>query len=141
MITNALDQYAATQAYPELNFGSRTLTSSGVHVVRQTVVGRNVAAGAYTLSADRFTFEGAAPPTPAPPMIYKTSFSGGNLTVSGSAGVTNGVYYVLSSSDVSSPRSSWTVVATNLFDASGNFNFSIPIQPDTAQQFYLMKLP
>ncbi len=53
-----LDQYSATTAYPEHTFGSVTFTSAGSHVVRLTVVGRNAAAGAYTISADRISFVG-----------------------------------------------------------------------------------
>jgi len=50
-----LDQYAATPQYPEASFGPITFGGAGSHVVRLTVIGRNPAAGAFTLSADKFT--------------------------------------------------------------------------------------
>jgi hypothetical protein len=140
-VIQALDQYSAATTYPEPSFGNYAIATSGPQVIRQTVVGRHPSAGAFTLSADRFVFEGLLPPAPAPPLIQQTSLLADHLVVTGTTGVTNGVYYVLSSADVTQPRNEWAVVATNLFDGAGDFNFSIPLQPSPAQQFFLLKLP
>jgi hypothetical protein len=51
----AVDQYAATPQYPEASFGRITFAAAGNHVIRLTVTGKNAAAGAFTLSADKFT--------------------------------------------------------------------------------------
>lgn len=139
VVTNALDQYSAATTYPDLSFGNRTLATSGAHVIRQTVVGRNAAAGAFTLSADRFTFEVLTPPQPAPPIISQTSLLAGHLVGGGAAGVPNGVYYVLASTNVGWPRSEWAVVATNQFDATGGFNFTNVIEPNAPARFYLSR--
>jgi hypothetical protein len=104
-------------------------------------VGRNASSGAYTLSADRFTFAGLTPPTAPPPTINQAALLGGNLVVSGTGGVTNGVYYVLSSTNVALPRANWNVVATNLFTATGGFNFTNAIEPGALARFYLLQLP
>jgi hypothetical protein len=141
LVTNALDQYSAATTYPDLSFGNRTLATSGAHVIRQTVVGRNPSAGAFTLSADRFTFEALTPPQPAPPIINQTSLLAGHLVVGGAAGAPNGVYYVLASTNVAWPRSEWSVVATNLFDGTGGFNFTNVIEPNAPARFYLLQLP
>jgi autotransporter-associated beta strand protein len=66
-----------------------------------------------------------------PPVI-----SAGQVLLSGSGGNPGGTYYVLSSTNVALPSSQWTVVATNQFDAAGNFSFSLPIDPLLASQFY-----
>ena len=50
-----VDQYAATAQYPEASFGPITFATTGNHVIRLTVTGKNAAAGAFTLSADKFT--------------------------------------------------------------------------------------
>src|SRR5262249_7108357 len=34
----------------------------------------------------------------------------------------------------------WTVIATNAFDADGNFSFSAPVKPGAAQSFYKLAL-
>jgi hypothetical protein len=50
-----LDQYSATIAYPVATFGTVTFASTGNHIIRLTVAGKNASAGAFTLSADKFT--------------------------------------------------------------------------------------
>lgn len=75
------------------------------------------------------------------PVMTATSVQAGNLVTSGTNGYANGAYYVLSSTNVSLPISSWQPVATNNFDANGNFSFSNPIDPSKPQQFFIMQLP
>jgi hypothetical protein len=50
-----LDQYSATSVYPTHEFGTVTFPTTGNHVLRLTVTGRNAAARAFTLSADTLT--------------------------------------------------------------------------------------
>jgi hypothetical protein len=54
---STLDQYSATQTYPTTTFGNVTLTS-GNHLVRLTVTGKNSASSNYWLSAYQFTLTG-----------------------------------------------------------------------------------
>jgi hypothetical protein len=51
-----LDQYAAAQAYATASIGTVTFGSSGPHVIRLTVAGKNAASSGYLLSADAFKF-------------------------------------------------------------------------------------
>jgi hypothetical protein len=53
---SGLDQYSANPAYPERDFGVVHFNTAGSHVIRLTCLGKNPASGAYTLSADRFSF-------------------------------------------------------------------------------------
>src|SRR5207247_7977361 len=50
-----LDQYSATQTYPEQTFGIVTFGAAGDHVVRLTVTGKNASSTGFVLSADNFT--------------------------------------------------------------------------------------
>jgi hypothetical protein len=75
---STLDQYSATVVYTETIFGTVTFASAGDHVIRLTVTGKNAAAGAHTLSADKFTLT----PTPG------GAFEAEALTVEGSSGDT-----------------------------------------------------
>jgi hypothetical protein len=52
-----LDQYSANQTYPTTTFGNVALTS-GNHLVRLTVTGKNSASSDYWLSAYQFTLTG-----------------------------------------------------------------------------------
>lgn len=85
---------------------------------------------------------------PASPVIGRimelpASSGGGNgsFILSGSGGVTNGTYYVLTSTNVALPLNEWTITATNPFDASGNFIFTNTPAPGAPQLFYLLQLP
>jgi autotransporter-associated beta strand protein len=75
------------------------------------------------------------------PVIGNISVSGGNLVMSGTGGVTNGTYYVLTSTNIATPLANWTRLLTNPFDVGGNFNFTNAIPPTAPQNFYLLQLP
>ncbi len=75
------------------------------------------------------------------PTIGSVGMVAGGLVLVGTGGVTNGTYYVLTSTNISAPLANWTRLLTNQFDASGNFNFTNSISPDAPQDFYLLQLP
>lgn len=79
--------------------------------------------------------------TPQPPAITSVSRSGGNLVLSGTGGVPNSAYHVLTSIDVALPLANWTSMVTNNFDANGNFSFQTPIDVNTPKRFFLLRLP
>ena len=74
-------------------------------------------------------------PSPVP-QILDVAATGSEVTLSGGNGLVNGLYYVVSSSDISFPAGSWTVVETNFFDTSGNFTSTIPQNPSQPVSFY-----
>ena len=61
--------------------------------------------------------------------------------LTGSGGVTNGSYYVLTSTNLAAPLTNWTRLLTNQFDGNGNFNFTNMMPPHSPQSFYLLQLP
>lgn len=63
------------------------------------------------------------------------------LAMSGSGGPTNGTYYFLGATNIALPLNLWTRLATNQFDASGNFNFTNAISLNSPQKFYRLQLP
>jgi hypothetical protein len=77
----------------------------------------------------------------ARPQFNLVNVSGSNLIMSGSGGAANATYYILSSTNIALPLNLWTRIATNQFDASGNFNFTNAINANAPQQFYLLQLP
>lgn len=59
----------------------------------------------------------------------------GSIIMSGTNGLANGVYYVLSSTNLAAPIATrWTPIATNAFDSSGNFIISLPA--GNGQEFF-----
>jgi len=75
------------------------------------------------------------------PQFGSVTRSGGGLIFSGTGGAALGDYVVLSSTNVAAPLLNWLPVTSNLFDASGNFNFTNPINPARSQEFYRLRLP
>ena len=67
--------------------------------------------------------------------------SGSNITLGGTGGTPNVTYYVLTSTNPALPLSSWIPVATNTFDASGNFTFTDSNTAGTPQRYYTLLLP
>ena len=57
-VGGTLDQYASTSTYLTATLGNVTLTSSGAHTIVMTVTGKNSAATAFYITADKFTFVG-----------------------------------------------------------------------------------
>lgn len=75
------------------------------------------------------------------PVIGSISISSGGLVFSGVGGVGGGNYYLLAATNLALPQTNWTRLVTNQFDASGNFNFTNPMNINSAQSFYLLQLP
>ena len=64
-----------------------------------------------------------------------------HLVFRGSGGVPNTTFYVLTSTNIATPRSNWTTVGTYLFDGSGNFSVTNTILPSEPERFFLLNLP
>ncbi len=75
------------------------------------------------------------------PVINSIALSGTNLIVSGANGAPNGNYYLMSGSNLLQPLSSWTILATNTFDASGNFRLTNGAVGSNPRQFFILQLP
>jgi hypothetical protein len=78
---------------------------------------------------------------PARPLISSASLQNGNLVLSGTGGLSNGNYYVLSSTNLTLPMAQWTPVATDAFDSSGSFSITNTPAPGVPQSFYLLQMP
>ncbi len=75
--------------------------------------------------------------------ITHISVSGTNLLVLGTNNNvpnTNFHYVVLLSTNVATPLSNWTAVATNAFNPDGTFDYTNPIVPGTSRQFIDVKV-
>lgn len=79
---------------------------------------------------------------PATPPIFTSVAlqSGGNLVMSGSGGTAFGSYRVYANTNLAS-SSGWIPIATNQFDAGGNFMFTNIINPANPAQFYTISNP
>ncbi len=81
---------------------------------------------------------------PNPPQISSISlFNTNTLLLQGTGGPTNGGYYywLLCSTNLSLPLNQWSIVATNPFDAYGNYSNQISLPPGAPQLFYRIQMP
>ncbi|MGH7952923.1 MAG: beta strand repeat-containing protein, partial [Limisphaerales bacterium] len=76
-----------------------------------------------------------------PPSFNSVTLNGSNLVMSGSGGTADGTYYVLGSTNIALPLTSWTPIATNQFDGSGNFSFTNVVNAASPAQFFDISVP
>lgn len=79
--------------------------------------------------------------TPRRPVATSLALDGANAIFTGTNGLANGTFYVLTSTNLTSPRSSWTRIGTNVFDDNGNFTFTNSVTTDSSQVYYILQLP
>ncbi len=73
----------------------------------------------------------------APPVIGNLAVAGTNFTGGGGNGIPYWTYYVLAATNLAAD---WTIIATNQFDANGDFIFTNSIAPDQPQTFFRLQL-
>ena len=73
-----------------------------------------------------------------PAVITSVSQSGGQFVFSGTNNFAGATCYLLSSTDLALPLSSWTCEATNVL-SSNSFSFTNPIAPGSIQKYYRLK--
>lgn len=117
----------------------------------------------FSASSYSGSFAAIIPPTPGPGLTWNTSAlrtsgtisvgssaplniggiktSGANVVVSGSGGTASSSYYVLATTNLTTPLAGWTRVATNQFDDSGNFSFTNAMTPSIPRRFFQIETP
>lgn len=74
-----------------------------------------------------------------PPVITDTSVSAGRFIFSGTNGFAGATYYIMSSTNMGLPLSSWTCESTNTFPAY-SFSCTNNVSSAQPQKFYLLKV-
>ncbi|HWX21853.1 MAG TPA: hypothetical protein VN578_18280 [Candidatus Binatia bacterium] len=98
--------------------------------------------GAASLLADG-RLSSVVPDSLAPqprPRIVTALVSGPNITLSGTNGLVNALYSVLSSTNAALPLSNWTVLTGGRFASNGNFSVTTAKGTDK-QRFYILQVP
>jgi hypothetical protein len=70
------------------------------------------------------------------PRIVSCARQGANLMFSGNGGQPEGTYYVVDSTNAVLALSQWTRIATNSFDANGDFTFTNAISSNKSSQLF-----
>ena len=74
------------------------------------------------------------------PVLGSPVLSGGSLTFSGTGGIPDAQYRILTSTDVALPLASWTPIATNTFAPDGSYSYTQSF-PTNAASFFLLVTP
>jgi autotransporter-associated beta strand protein len=77
---------------------------------------------------------------PSQPVVTSVVISGGNLIFSGTNGVANASYSVLTSTNLAVPLANWTALSTNTFDVNGAFHVTNAVNAAIPKRFYVLKL-
>jgi hypothetical protein len=75
-----------------------------------------------------------------PPAIATIAIAGSNVTMTGAGGTPGKTYYLLTSTNIALPLPQWPRTATNTFDPTGAFQITNLINPNSAQQYYLLEV-
>jgi hypothetical protein len=68
--------------------------------------------------------------------ITSVSISAGNIVLSGANGSANTTYYLLTTTNISTPLTNWTTIATNMTSGTGTFSITNALTPGAKQQFF-----
>jgi autotransporter-associated beta strand protein len=108
----------------------------GALSVGTLIIGTTPASYTYTIDT---SIQGQVNLVVSLPGFGNIQTTSNGLVLSGSGGTPNATFYLLGSTNLSTPVSNWTRLLTNQFDNSGNFNFTNAVGTN-AQSFYLLQL-
>jgi hypothetical protein len=77
--------------------------------------------------------------TRPPPALTGISLAGTNVVLNATNGFVGGTYYVLTSTNVTTPLSQWLPIFTNVLGASGNFTLTAT-NGHAPHQFYILRV-
>jgi len=138
VVTNLGAAFAPGDSFKIFNGGGLPAYSGVFTNIVPVIPAVNLAWNTNTLANDG-TLRIVSAPTP-PPSFRGIAVAGNNFIFSGTNGVRFWTYYVLTSTNLSLSLSQWPVIATNTFDAAGNFNFTNTANAGSQQGYYLLKL-
>ncbi|HTR40477.1 MAG TPA: hypothetical protein VMH87_02515, partial [Pseudomonadales bacterium] len=75
------------------------------------------------------------------PEFTTSGSSGGNLIFNGTNGTPGNPFWILSSTNVSTPLPQWTSVYTNNFGSNGQFSYTNTPHAGEPQRFFILRLP
>ncbi|HEY2081941.1 MAG TPA: autotransporter-associated beta strand repeat-containing protein [Verrucomicrobiae bacterium] len=78
---------------------------------------------------------------PGLPMISRLNYGASNIEFSGTNGTPSITFRLLCSTNLAAPLGSWLALATNSFDASGNFDVTVPMTAGSTAMFYRLEVP
>ena len=129
-VTNLAGFGAGT--YPIITYSGAL--SGGLPVIGSKPDGYSVTVNTNTAGQVRLVVQ-----VQTPPVFGSIKVTGTNVAFTGTGGPTNVPFFVLNSTNLTTPLAGWTRLATNLFNATGGFSFTNAA--NAPQTFYRLQLP
>ena len=76
-----------------------------------------------------------------PPVLSGASVSGGKVVLTGTYGLVNAAYNVLTTTNLSLPLSSWSVAGSSYSSSTGVISYTNTINPQLGGQFFRIQIP
>ncbi|HLP75917.1 MAG TPA: LamG-like jellyroll fold domain-containing protein [Candidatus Paceibacterota bacterium] len=108
---------------------------SGDHVDRFYGYIDEVRISDVALRPDQFLFA-----LPKRPIVTSLILSGADAVFTGTNGPPNGTFFVLTTTNLTLPRSDWMRISTSAFDSDGNFAFTNSVTGRDSQGYYILQL-
>jgi len=132
--TSGVDSYTVVTGYAGTSYTNTSLVNGTTYYYVVAATGTH-GTGTNSLQASATPFNGATP------NIVFTGATANGVVITGTGGLAGINYYVLTTTNLSLPRASWTSVNTNFFDGTGGFNFTNGANPMNGGQFFQLEVP
>jgi hypothetical protein len=120
--------------------------------VGQTVLASNVFAVKFDFTPQgsqdfgwsgysEIVLQGSSLASPTLPVMLPVTVSGGNLILAGTGGTPNYSYTVVTTTNLLTPLTDWTVSASGVTDGTGAFSNAIPISATQPGSFFRFRMP
>jgi poly(beta-D-mannuronate) lyase len=135
----AVSHVTTATTFPLLSYGSLSGSVSGNFSLGA------IPAGYRAILVDnsaqkRIDLKIASAPATPPEINSAAPLASAGLAVSGNNGPPGWTYYVLGSTNIAQPLSTWARISTNAFDSGGNFSFTNAVNSSVPAQFYTLEL-
>ncbi len=129
-----------TDASGAATFNDLTIDTAGT-AKQFTASASGIGAGLAGASSSSFAITNVAVVvTNTLPVITQIQLTPYGIAIRGNNGPSNGVYRVVNATNATLPRGQWAVIATNAFDAAGNFACTNPFALNSSARFYCLLL-
>ena len=144
VVSNALVLNGIFNVTSNAGFGAgiyTNLTYGGALSGTLPVIGSKPAGYAITVNTNLAGLVRLFVQPQTPPVIGNLKLVGTNLIFTSTGGPTNVPYYVLTTTNLATPRTNWLRLATNQTTVVGAYNFTNGMNPNAPSSFYLIQLP
>ncbi|MFM2082303.1 MAG: hypothetical protein RL380_994 [Verrucomicrobiota bacterium] len=119
-----------TDATGKATFSGLTVSAAGV---KQLTASRT---GLTSSTSDYFSILSGSGGSSVP-VVTSATQTGGNLVLHGTSGPASAAYDIITTTNLSTPKTNWSLLGSSTFQANGNFDFTNTV--GTGRKFYALR--